>query len=125
VILDASALLALLQDEAGAHTVRAHLPESAITAINLEEVVGLLVREGMASGDVDRALSPLAIPVLAFTERMALIAGRLRGRLPGGLGVADRCCLAAAADTGRSVVTADTLWEKAAAVFGVKLILIR
>ena len=125
MILDASAVLALLQDEPGAETVRAHLPDAAIVSVNLEEVVGILVREGMTASAVDQVVSALALPVLPFVESMAWMAGRLRARLPAGLGVADRCCLAAAAVTGRPVATADALWTDAGRVFDVEVVMIR
>ena len=120
-----SSSLPLLQDGPGAETVRARLPDAAIVSVNLEEVVGILVREGMSARSVDQVVSALAIPVLPFVESMAWVAGRLRARLPSGLGVADRCCLAAAAVTGRPVATADRQWKEAGRVFDVEVVMIR
>jgi PIN domain nuclease of toxin-antitoxin system len=51
-VLDASALLALLRGEPGAEKVKAVLPDSAMSAVNLAEVVGYLARSGAEEGGV-------------------------------------------------------------------------
>ena len=125
VVLDASAVLALLLDEPGAAKVEEHLADGVLLSVNLEEVVGALVREGMPIEAIERAVAPLALPVMAFTEEMAWTAAAARPRLPPGLGLADRCCLAAAAVLTARVVTADSLWTAAADLFGVEVVLAR
>ena len=47
VVLDASALLALLYQEPGGEAVRDHLPGSLLSAVNLSEVVTKSVDMGM------------------------------------------------------------------------------
>lgn len=125
ILLDASAILALLHDEPGADVVEEHLPGAFVMAVNLEEVVGILVREGMAPPVVARALAPLALKVAPFTEEMAWASGVLRRELPAGLGIAGRACLAAASVLGASVLTADASWRKAAAAFRVDVTVLR
>ena len=124
-LLDASALLALLNDEVGGSSVEQYLPDAAVLSVNLEEVVGTLIREGMPAAAVEQAVAPLALPVTPFTEDMAWRSAETRPRLPTGLGLADRCCLAAAAVLDAEVVTADRLWQIAAPAFGVGVVLIR
>jgi PIN domain nuclease of toxin-antitoxin system len=124
-LLDASALLALLNDEVGGSSVEQYLSDATVLSVNLEEVVGTLIREGMPADAVERAVAPLALPVAPFTEEMAWLSAETRPRLPTGLGLADRCCLAAAAVLDAEVVTADLLWQTAAPVFGVSVVLIR
>ena len=46
VVLDASAILALLREEPGGDAVAAHVGRAAISAVNLQEVVKELLREG-------------------------------------------------------------------------------
>ncbi len=46
-ILDASALLCLLQDEKGAERVAEALPEAQIGAVNFSEAFGKLVEAGL------------------------------------------------------------------------------
>jgi PIN domain nuclease of toxin-antitoxin system len=124
-LLDASALLALLNDEAGGSSVEQYLSDGVVLSVNLEEVVGTLIRRGMPAEVVERAVAPLALPVAPFTEEMAWLSAQTRSRLPTGLGLGDRCCLAAAAVLDAEVVTADLLWQTAAPVFGVGVVLIR
>lgn len=125
ILLDASALLALLHDEQGADIVDGQILDAALLAVNLEEVVGILAKQGMPGSSIERALAPLALPILPFTEEMAWLAGKLRPLLPSGLGIADRSCLAAAGTLKLGVLTADSLWRQAAPVFNVKVQLIR
>jgi len=124
-LLDASALLALLRDEPGGSSVEQCLSDATVLSVNLEEVVGTLIREGMPATAAEQAVAPLALPVAPFTEEMAWLSAETRPRLPAGLGLADRCCLAAAAVLDAAVVTADLLWQTAAPAFGVGVVLIR
>lgn len=124
-LLDASALLALLHEEAGAAVVEEHVSDAALLAVNLEEVVGILVKEGMAVSAVRDVLGPLALSIVPFTEEMAWSAGAARPSLPSRLGVADRCCLAAASILKVRVLTADSLWRDVAHVFRADVVLIR
>ncbi len=125
VVLDASALLALLDDEPGADLVEEHLGDATVLSVNLEEVAGTLIGRGMPAVDVELAVAALDVTVTPFTGEMAWLSAQTRARLPAGLGIADRCCLAAAAVLGAGVVTADALWATAAPAFGVEVVLIR
>ena len=96
VVLDASALLALLNQEAGAEVLTPQLLRYATSStVNLSEVHGKLVRLG---ADPDEAWEDTLSPILEaapFTEQHAKIAGSLvaQGR-PLGLSLGDRACLA-------------------------------
>ena len=52
VVLDASAVLALLRDEPGADIVAGHMGNAAISAVNLQEVAKEMFREGASCADV-------------------------------------------------------------------------
>jgi uncharacterized protein with PIN domain len=87
-VLDASALIVLLNDEPGATTVRSALGDqsrlSAISAINLAESVDVLVRvygiEESAVADAIDLLEIGGLDVVAVDARAAWQAGRLRAR---------------------------------------------
>lgn len=123
-VLDATALLALLQEEPGAETVAEAIPQSSISAINLAEVVGKLVDSGMPEEAVRTALSGLGIEVIPFDEDLAYRTGLLRPLTrPYGLSLGDRACLALGQRLGRPVLTADRVW--ASLKVGVKVRVIR
>jgi ribonuclease VapC len=126
VVLDASALLALLLDERGAGKVRNALADSAMTTVNLSEVVGHFARNGAAEKDIRPVLDPLPIELITFDEGLALSAGLLlRATRPAGLSLGDRACLALAARLGVPALTADRSWLTAAQAAGVEIDLIR
>jgi ribonuclease VapC len=113
-VLDASALLAVLNRESGAEKLTAELlSDSACSTVNLAEVHGKLVSRGLASNDAWRdTLSPIAEPV-AFSVEHARIAGNLIPQTrPLGLSLGDRACLALGIDLGVPVYTADKSWKK-------------
>src|SRR6267143_1536845 len=76
-VLDASALLALLLGEPGSEKVRAVLAASALTVVNLGEVVGHFARNGAAERDIRLVLDPLPIDIVVFDEELAFATGLL------------------------------------------------
>ena len=111
--LDASALIAWLQDEPGAAQVDKSIAAgSAISAVNLSEVVAKLVDKGATNDEIDRLIGRLAIEVVAFDAELAYQAGLLRGMTRDfGLSFGDRACLALALQRGLPALTADRLWQ--------------
>ena len=114
-VLDASALLALLQNEPGAEVVAIRLTQSVISAVNLSEVVAKLVDHGLPEADLRAALDVLDTDVRAFDAAAAYAAGELR-RLTrdAALSLGDRACLTLATRLGAVAVTADRSWAKLA-----------
>jgi PIN domain nuclease of toxin-antitoxin system len=110
-VLDASALLALLQGEPGTEMVAGLLPNCCMSAVNLSEVVAKLLDHNMPVRAARAALDELSIDVHPFDRDAAYAAGELRQstkRL--GLSFGDRACLALAARLGVAAVTADRAW---------------
>ena len=111
MVLDASALLALLLGEAGADRVADLLPRSSVSAVNLSEVAAKLNERGMPEVGVRAALGDLDLDVHAFDEAAAFAAGRLRPPTRGhGLSLGDRACLALAMRLDAVAATADHAW---------------
>jgi len=112
-VLDASALLAMLQREPGWERVADVLHDACISAVNLSEVMAKLT-EGAAGVDGARTtLELLAIPVIDFDGIQALETGALRPRTRAfGLSLGDRACLALALRRGDSALTADRAWSE-------------
>jgi PIN domain nuclease of toxin-antitoxin system len=113
-ILDASAVLAVLNGEPGAAVVLPLLAESALTAVNLAEVVTKLLEAGMTETAAMAAVRGLGIAeIVPFNDVLAWEAARLR--LPTkslGLSLGDRACLALAVQRKLPAVTADKEWAK-------------
>jgi ribonuclease VapC len=118
-VLDASALLAYLNDEAGADMVEdALLRGSAISAVNLAEVLSKLAEVGEDPQDVIVHLSGrgllggnLVVSPLG-QEDAVVIAGLHRGTRAHGLSLGDRACLGLALRLKVPALTADRAWSR-------------
>ncbi len=115
VILDASALLAFIQQEPGAkHIEEAAKGHVAISTINLAEVVTKLIEGGMSKEEIQSILPALNLTVVPFDEEMAYETANLRASTRTlGLSLGDRACLATARIRKASVLTADKIWLRA------------
>ncbi len=113
-VLDASAVLAVLNGERGEKKVIPLLSESAISSVNLSEVAAKLLEAGMDEINAQIAISVLGIGEVAdFTEDLAWDAARLRPLTKQyGLSLGDRACLALAVKLSVPAVTADKEWSK-------------
>lgn len=112
-VLDASALLALLGDEPGGGRVTACLPEALMSAVNLAEVAGVLIRSGVPPVEARGLLDDLALTVIPFDEDHAHRAAALRpATRAAGLSLGDRACLALAQSRNLPALTADRAWGK-------------
>ena len=111
-VLDASAVLALVQDEPGADAVEQELAGGRLSAVNLAEVVGKVLDVALDPRRLRPLLVAAGVRVEPFGSEDAELAGALRA-LPGGrrLSLGDRCCLALAlrVEPGE-VLTADRAW---------------
>lgn len=124
-MLDASALLAILNDEPGAEKLTvAVLGEAVISAVNLAEAYGKLVEYGITASDAWEAVNSPVGEVKEFTREQAKIAGSLISQTrPLGLSLGDRACLALAIALNAPVYTADTAWKNLK--LGIRIHLIR
>ncbi len=113
-VLDASAVLAVLNGEPGEKKVIPLLAESAVSSVNLTEVAAKLLEAGMDEASAQIAVSVLGIgEILDFTEDSAWEAARLRPLTKQyGLSLGDRACLALARKLNVPAVTADKEWSK-------------
>jgi ribonuclease VapC len=126
-VLDASAVLAVVNCENGQDVVEAALIAGAtICAVNLTEVITILLRQGAPEIEVRRMLDRLPIVVVDFDSDLALSAGlMLIVARPFGLSLGDRACLALARRQNVPVLTTDRAWVQAGPLIGVTVRLIR
>jgi PIN domain nuclease of toxin-antitoxin system len=126
VVLDASALLALLRGEAGAKKVEGALAGARMSVVNMAEVASHYHKLGMPDEDVDAMLRPLPVELVPADAALAREAGRLRRHtVEGGLSLGDRFCLALAKREGLPAWTSDRKWKEIAAAAEVKVMAIR
>ena len=110
-VLDASALLCLLNGEPGSEWVLEALPTAVIGAANLAEVVSKLRERGLSVEEVEDVLGGLPLDVRPLTATQAYAIGHMRPTTrPLGLSLGDRACLALAAELGMPALTADQAW---------------
>ncbi|MDE2445849.1 MAG: type II toxin-antitoxin system VapC family toxin [Alphaproteobacteria bacterium] len=126
VVLDASALIAMLKHEPGAEVVERVIADSKISAINYAEVVSHFCFYGMPANEVDRMLSPLPMTIIAADAKLARVAGHLRNiTASAGLSLGDRFCLALAKMEDLTAFTADRSWQTIADQAQLRIKLIR
>jgi PIN domain nuclease of toxin-antitoxin system len=112
VVLDASAILALLNQEPGSEEVLKFIGKAAISTVNLSEVIAKLADAGIPDNDIILIINNLNLEVIDFNEEQALKAGTLRPITKSiGLSFGDRACLALGIFLNQPVLTTDRLWS--------------
>jgi PIN domain nuclease of toxin-antitoxin system len=110
-VLDASAVLAVIQQEPGAASVEERLSRSGICTVNLSEVAAKLLDAGLPADEAQAELSSLGLTLLPFDATLAWRAAALRPLTRRfGLSLGDRACLATGMVLERPVVSADRKW---------------
>lgn len=126
VVLDASALMALIFDETGADRIEALLADASISSVNLSEVVAKMLDKGFDDTTIDSTLTDLDLRVRPFDGVQAVIAGKLRpATREHNVSFGDRACLALAKHDDCVAVTGDREWRVFAEEIGVKLDIFR
>jgi ribonuclease VapC len=123
VVLDASALLALLLGEPGANEVAEAIAGGAtLSTVNLSEAADALLRNSI---DPEPVLSRVCeqVTVEPFTDDDAFAAAALRRPTSAlGLSLGDRACLALAQRLDAVAATADRQWSKLELGIAIRLV---
>jgi ribonuclease VapC len=123
VVLDASAVLALLNVEPGADLVTAALEDALVSTVNYAEVFSKLVEKGAPHADAKAALRIIEGAVADYDLDLAQRTGAMRSDTKSrGLSLADRACLALAERERLPALTGDRRWKGAVAGIEVRLI---
>ncbi|MBM3560294.1 MAG: type II toxin-antitoxin system VapC family toxin, partial [Alphaproteobacteria bacterium] len=97
IVLDASAIIALLRDEPGRELVAASLAGGILSVVNAAEVLTWAVDRGAPIGQAESSLDALDLRVVPFDRDIAVAAAALRPATRKlGLSLGDRACLALA-----------------------------
>lgn len=112
-ILDASALLALLNDEKGGEQVEEAIAlGAAMSTVNVAEVVSKLSNDGIPETIISQMLGLPGLEIVDFNCLLAHQTGVLRPLTKHmGLSLGDRACLALARVRNLPVLTTDRVWK--------------
>lgn len=124
VVLDSSAVFALLCSEPGGEEVAKHIGEAMISSVNLSEVYAKSADKGVSLESLKWSVDRLQLSVIPFDEEAAIVAGSLREttRLAG-LSLGDRACIGLGIHRKLPVLTTDKRWLEVS--LPVKVIVIR
>ena len=113
VVLDASAILALIQHERGAERLTVEiLKDAVVSTVNLAEVQAKLVKNGYDSEEAWGDALSLVTAAEPYSGEQAKIAGDLITRTEKyGLSLGDRSCLALAIALKAPVYTTEQVWR--------------
>ncbi len=126
VVLDASALLALLKRETGEDVVKASLDRAVIGSVNLAEAAQIQYLHGWERKEFEVAIAFTEISVVPVSRHIAMDAADFRELArKNGISQADCLCLALAKNERAVALTADRDWLKIADQIGVEVRLIR
>lgn len=106
-LLDASAVLALLQNERGSDELQKTAPGASISAVNLAEVLCKLIARGMPKQAAVEAVGALNLKVLPFE---IMEASHSADFVHPGISLGDRACLGTAQLRGLRAITAESRW---------------
>lgn len=112
-VLDASAVLTLLQEEPGADAVEAALADAAMSCVNVSEVLQKSEQHGIDTEGLEHDLEALGVRLHDFDVRAARAAAELWPvTRSAGLSLGDRACLSLAHSLGGIAVTSDARWAE-------------
>ncbi len=115
IVLDSSAILALIFQERGADRVAATLSRAVMSSVNAAEVFGKHDEIQKSPAQFEAILTSGAVRLVTFSLDLARGTGGLRSATKHlGLSLGDRACLALALREGLPVMTADRHWTKLA-----------
>ena len=112
MVLDSSAILAVLRGEPGREAVSDRLFQALTCSVTLTEVVTKLLEDGVTIPKIDHVVSSVSGRIIDFDRDLAIQAGLLRSATRHkGLSLGDRACLALAMRERLPVMTADRAWS--------------
>ncbi len=113
IVLDSSALLAVIHREPGFEKLTSHLlTHAAVSTVNLAEVQAKLVSAGWNTEEAWEDATSAVSEIVPFTGDQARKAGSMISETRSlGLSLGDRACLALALSRMAPVYTADRAWK--------------
>lgn len=131
VIVDTSAIIALIEQEDGWQIVEEHIVGAVISAVNLGELAQFNLRQNLDSDEIEKLVEALEIEIVPVEAEHAYEAAIIRhhsveeGKKGSSLSQADCICLATAKLRGITALTADKNWDIVGKKLGISVQLIR
>jgi PIN domain nuclease of toxin-antitoxin system len=123
VVLDASAILALIQEEPGAEVVKPLLKQSVMSTVNVAETLTSLQKIDIHPEEGLEYISLLISEVVNFDLDQALEVSILYPKaMHKGLSLGDRACLALGKKYHTTIYTADNAWKDICSELDIQLI---
>jgi len=126
VVLDTSALLAAMFNEAGADLAARGMAEAEtllFTSVNLAEAIAVLVRRrGVPVAEAAADVALIGAEIVPFGAAEAEAAAGLAAAHRGVLSLGDAACLATAMLRGAPVLTADRAWAGLGLAVDIRLV---
>jgi ribonuclease VapC len=124
-VMDSTALIAVVYREPGFERVVEILDKSAISAVNLAEIINKLVLRGSPAEEVQDLLRPLKLQVEDWSEDLAYRSAEFTPFTKShGLSLGDRACLTLAKQLRATAVTSDRAWRRIPSL-GVRVMMFR
>jgi ribonuclease VapC len=112
VVLDASALLALIQGEKGAEVIQPLLKQAVMSTINIAETLTALQRVQIIPQEALGLIIAMIETIIPFDLEQAQCVAELQPRVSHkGLSLGDRACIALGIKMHLPIYTADKAWE--------------
>lgn len=125
IVLDSSAILAVLNQEPGADFIISRLRGSVLSAVNLQEIAKKMLEAGSTEDAIRAAIDLLGVRILSHDADDAYQAAALApATRKFGRGLGDRSCMALAIRLGVPAITTDRGWAQVEAS-GLEVILAR
>ena len=113
VVLDGSALLALIKNESGAKVIEELLGSIIMSSVNVTEVAGILLDSDMSVEEAQEAIEPFIDSIISFDLEHSMACASLKKITKHlGLSLGDRACIALGIKLRLPIYTADKIWQE-------------
>ncbi|MFP3013105.1 MAG: type II toxin-antitoxin system VapC family toxin [Rickettsia sp.] len=113
IVLDASALLALVQNERGGEIIKPLLSYTIMSTVNITEVLTALKRTNIDTAETLTLITDFIAVIIPFDLEQAKYAAELQAYTQHkGLSLGDRACIALGIKLNTTIYTADKIWAE-------------
>ena len=113
VILDSSAMLALIKNEEGSSIVEELLGNIVMSSVNVSEVAAVLLESEMSPEQVTQAIEPFIDSMIDFDFAHSILCAALKQSTKHlGLSLGDRACISLGIKLELPIYTADKIWSE-------------